>query len=999
MMPTFRYVLTASTFAVSAALLAAPVAAQEIANPAESSDETESATVSEIIVTGSRISRRDYISDSPIVSIGQDSIAATGQVTPDKALAQMPQFAAAQGVQQVGDAQASTGFSGGQAYADLRGLGVNRALILLDGRRLQSSNPDGSIDLNTIPLALLQNVEVITGGASAVYGSDAIAGVVNFKFNNNFSGLQVGVQKGGSFRGDAGNSRFDVTVGGHFADDRGHAVLSMEYAQRDPVFGAARKFFEFGRPLAVLQTGAVVVGNNQPQISAVNAALAARGLGPLPGGPNYTGNIGVNPDQTIFTTGYGPSAPVGYSGPGLPLVRTQGANLQTLLFPSFLIQVPLDKQSVFSRVRYDLSDDLTVYGQGMFTHYLAKDTSSPSNAAGGAHQVSVPITNPFIPQALRNILASRPNPNANFLFWKQTSELGPRRQEFEYNVFQFLGGLRGNLPIKDWTFDAYGSYGRTSFINRMDGGGSDAAMRALVQGTANAPGCTGYGNYNPFGVNVISDACREFLGRSLTNSLTISQRDLEASIQGSLFDLPAGALKFSAGVDNRSTNFAYRPDSTLTTGDIFGFGIVNGTGGKQSVTEVYGELLVPLLEGKPFFEQLNLNLGYRYSDYDRAGGVSTYKATAEWQVVKGLRFRGGIERAIRAASVGELFAPRSEGNFQIGAPSSPTQHLLTGDPCDSNSAYFLGSNSAQVKALCLAQGVPASVLGTPFAEVSSTAPGQTGGNPNLTPETADTFSVGAILQPKFGGIFNNLNFAVDYYQIDIKNAVGTISISDVLSRCFNADGVSNPSYGIQNRYCDLITRNTSTGELTLIKGLLLNLAQYKTAGIDFQFDWRIDLADVGISNGASSISFSSTVSYVPTFKVASFAGSNFVNYAGTIGNASVSTQISHPKWKAVTNLGYNNGPVNFGITWRYIGAMKDQTAATNPTTAVPGVPAYSYFDLQTGFKINKKFEISGGIRNLFDKEPPVVGGVLGFTDASSYDIIGRSFYIGAKVKF
>src|SRR5258706_9439183 len=281
--------------AVSAALAESPT-------PAAESPE-KPANIEAIVVTGSRISRRDYQSDSPIVTIDESTLAAAGQPTLDRAIGEMPQFAAAQGMSEVGDVQGSTGFAGGQAYGDLRGLGPNRALVLMDGRRMMPSNPNGSVDLNTIPMSMIENVEVITGGASSTYGSDAIAGVLNFKLRQHFSGAEVSYQHGETTHGDGAPEHASALLGGNFADDRGNAVLAIEHSERGVVHGADRPFFANIRQLARPPEGILPAGTfgTSPTIGAVNGVLAGYpGTTPIAGSGAYNGSLGVNNDGTTF---------------------------------------------------------------------------------------------------------------------------------------------------------------------------------------------------------------------------------------------------------------------------------------------------------------------------------------------------------------------------------------------------------------------------------------------------------------------------------------------------------------------------------------------------------------------------------------------------------------------------------------------------------------------------------------------------------------------------
>src|ERR1700730_3675612 len=302
---------------VSAALAEGPSPATD---PAPATDSPEKATSFEpIVVTGSRIARRDYQSDSPIATIDESALAAAGQPTLDRAIGELPQFSAAQGMSEVGDVQGATGFAGGQSYGDLRGLGPNRALVLMDGRRPMPSNPNGSIDLNTIPMSMIENVEVITGGASSTYGSDAIAGVLNFKLRNNFSGAELSVTHGETTHGDGATEHASGLFGGNFADGHGHSVLAFEYSERGAVHGADRPFFANIRQLARPPEGIIPAGTfgAPPTIAAVNAVLAGySGTTPIAGTSLYNGAIGVNTDGTIFTDLAGTNCVQNYRGLG-----------------------------------------------------------------------------------------------------------------------------------------------------------------------------------------------------------------------------------------------------------------------------------------------------------------------------------------------------------------------------------------------------------------------------------------------------------------------------------------------------------------------------------------------------------------------------------------------------------------------------------------------------------------------------------------------------------
>jgi iron complex outermembrane receptor protein len=963
----------------------------------------------EIVVTGSRITRRDYESDSPVVTIGQSALAAAGAPTLDRAIGEMPQFAAAQGTNEVGDVQGATGFAGGQSYGDLRGLGPNRALVLLDGRRLMPSNPNGSIDLNTIPMAMIENVEVITGGASAAYGSDAIAGVMNFKLRQHFSGVELNYTHGATTHGDGATDHASALFGGNFADNHGNAVVAFEYSERNVVHGADRPFFQNIRQLARPPEGIIPAGlfGSAPTVAAVNSVLAGYpGTTPIAGTGAYNGAIGVNTDGTIFTDLAAPNCVQNYRGLG-----PKGINIsknctqaEIALGQYFALQVPLTKYNLFARSTYNVTDHISAYGQFSFMESSSRDETAGGSTGPGKY-FYVPLNNPFVlgNPGLQTILASRPadpnNPAAltqPLALTKLLSMSGNRIQTFKYDVYQALAGVKGDIPGTDLSWDVYASFGRNLFTNPQQNDTSKAAIASILNGTANYTGaagnCIGYA-WNPFGAQPLSAGCREYAVRENQNTNTMTQKNVEATLQGKIIPLPAGDLRFAFGADYRGSSFDYVPDHGLVTADTPSYDTAIPTAGTQNVREVFAELLVPVLKDKPFVDSLSLDLGFRHSSYDLFGGVNTWKADLNWKPIRTVSIRGGYQRAIRAPSLGELFAPTITGNLNIGSPPN------AGDPCAVGSSFRSGPTAAQVAALCQAQGIPAALYPN-FTYGVDSVHGTSGGNPALTPEQAGTFSVGTVWNPQFDNdLMHVFLLSVDYYNIKITNAVGSLALTDILPRCFNSDGISNPTYSTSNIYCQQIKRDSNTGDIVLAREGLLNLASYKTDGIDTEVDWSFGLGAVGLSDRAGKITVNSLVSYVHSFDVAALPGSPVLDYAGSIGNAQVSPEISHPHWKANTGLGYAIGPVSATLHWRYIAAMKHQDQVVDPTATTPGVPAYSYFDFDAHWSALEHLDLTVGMTNLFDKSPPFVSGQPLTTDTATYDIIGRTYYVGFKAKF
>jgi iron complex outermembrane receptor protein len=655
---------------VSAALADPPPAAADAPDKA--------ANIEAIVVTGSRISRRDFQSDSPIVTIDQSTLAAAGQPTLDRAIGEMPQFSAAQGMSEVGDVQGSTGFAGGQAYGDLRGLGPNRALVLMDGRRMMQSNPNGTVDLNTIPMSMIENVEVITGGASATYGSDAIAGVLNFKLRDHFSGAEVSVQHGATTHGDGATEHVSALLGGNFADDRGNMVLAFEYSERDVVHGADRPFFANIRQLARPPEGILPGGTfgTAPTIGAVNSVLAGYpGTTPIAGSGAYNGSLGVNTDGTMFTDLAAPNCVQNYRGLGQKGVNIGAgcSQVQVALGQFFALQVPLTKYNVFARSTYKISDSVSAYTQFSFMESTARDETA-GGSTGPGKELFIPLNNPYVVNnpGLQTILNSRPadpaNPNAltqPLVLTKLLSMSGDRIQSYKYDVYQAVAGLKGDIPIPgtDLTWDVYGSYGSTLFNNLQQNDSSKAALTAILNGTANYQGsggsCVGYA-WNPLGSNPLTPGCRGYVTRENSNVNTITQKNVEGTLQGKIVTLPAGDLRFAVGADYRGSSFDYHPDAGLINNDSFSYDTTVATSGTQNVREVFAELLVPVLKDLPLIEELSLDLGARRSDYDGFGGVNTWKADLNWKPVSQLgralcthghwkpeyRFRTGRRRSV-----------------------------------------------------------------------------------------------------------------------------------------------------------------------------------------------------------------------------------------------------------------------------------------------------------------------------------------------------------------
>lgn len=971
------------------ALTALPAAAQDQEPTATQSPEA-AVEIDTVVVTGSRIARQDYSANSPIVTVTQEDFRATGSVNIESLINDLPQFTA------LGNAASNSPNLAGQANVQLRGLGATRTLVLLNGRRIVPSNASSVVDLNLLPTPLISSIETITGGASSTYGSDAVGGVLNFLLNQNFEGVQLDLQYGASARGDAGAEAVSLTIGGDIAEGRGSAVVSATYSNRASVLNADRPFSLISGFAGTSPLGSTVFdATNLPTAAAVNAAVpgAARG-----------DTFGFNNNGTLFTyqraRDYISPGGVDYEGFRTPGPLQQTDFTYTTGDRNYMI-IPQTRYNVYAAADYEITPAAELYADFMFSQYESGNQLAPNPATGPTTGFRIPSTNPFIPAELRGVLNSRPNPAGNFRLDKRFNELGPRRQTENYNVYQITTGLRGDLAgVRDWTYDAYVSYGRVDNGTVYTGYLSRSALQRLLDAPdGGASICAG--GFNPFGANPLSDACIAYVGRVAKNTTTNDQRVAELNLQGSVFTLPAGEVRAAVGAAYREQNYNFIPDnlllSTFTLNGVVGPELAGNSGqplaGSDQVSELYGEILIPLLSDLPFVRNLETNLGYRASEYETIGRVSSYKADLSWEVVTGLRFRGGVQRAVRAPSIGELFAAQNLSFPSIGVPVSSTGvRQFSGDPCDIRGAYRApGAPDANaVRALCLAQNVPGQVIDS-FTFSNSQVSGVTGGNPLLEEETAESFTVGVTWQSQFASPWlSRLSASIDYYDIAIEQVVGTVSTTEQLRRCYNQNGTSNPTYDPNNVFCRLFSRDPNSGQITSTFETNANLGTLQTQGIDFQVDWNLDLGDIGAPDWGA-LAFNITGTKLQEWQRQDIPGGPFTDRKGTVSN---SFGLTLPEWKFLSTLNWIQDPWNVGVRWRYQGSVEN----FNNRSQV--IDAIHYVDLNAAFRVNETVSLRAGVNNLTDEQPPVYSpAIAANTDPSTYDLIGRRYYVGLTARF
>jgi len=959
--------------ALTLGAFAVPAWAQDQAPTSpEAGDE---ASVNEIIVTGSLIARPNNVAVSPIVTVSDELVQQSGQINLEDSLNQLPGFTPS------GNAATGGQGAGGRATLNLRGLGSNRNLVLLDGRRLPLSDISGNVDINILPESIIGSVDVITGGASAIYGSDAMSGVVNFKTDRYFDGVRGDIQMGDSFRGDYNKFNASLALGTKFGDDRGRLMVAFNYGHRDPLSGAKRSFFANKVPSSYIGTGTFVPDAlNLPNQAALNALFLGYGFaGPI----NPTINLGFNNDGTLFTQ----TGAINYKGPTTGAYAVVGGNVRMPVGPQLQILNEFERKSAFMKGEYDLTDAMTAYGQFLFVDSTVT-TESGGSLTQFAPFTTIPVTNPFIPADLSALLATRPNSTAPFRWSARYIGLPDKAWDENYKVQQYIGGLKGTIT-GSWKFDAYVAYDESIHNQSM----FNAVLKNRVQTLLNAPdggASTCAGGFNPFGIanaSQLSQACQDYITTTINSREKLTQTQVQVQINGSLFELPAGPVQLALLGNYRRNTYRFDPSPDLVSNNVEAVVGSAAARGKISVKEFAAQIDVPILSDTPFFKELAVGAAFRYSDYKPSGSVESYEFDGRWRPVDSLLIRGSYQRAVRAPNIGELFSPVTGTQLAIGTPP-----VAIGDPCDIRSTARTGANGAQVRGLCLDQGIPLAAIDA-YQFATTATGGNIQGNSTLTPEKANTYNIGFVYNPKWSSPWlSGFSLSVDYYNIKIRNVISTINGLTVLAKCYNLDG-SNPSYSNGNEFCQLIDRDP-TGQLVGIAQPYLNLGALDTDGIDVQIGWSLKLADAGISNGSGRIYASSAIGWLNHYKIRTLSGTAAQDFAGT---SALGRPL--PKWKALTTVGYSSDVFGIGMRWRYQGKMRDISSVTTPAAEQVGVKAYNLFDLFSTVDITENVQLRGGITNLFDKGIPFVANSQTGADPGVYDVVGRSFYVGAKFNF
>ena len=997
--------LLASSMICGMAFLGLSATAASAAAAADSNGE-----VSEIVVTGTRIPSPNLTSIAPITTVGNADIKAQGVTRIEDITNSLPQVFAGQG-------SSITNGSNGTATVNLRDLGAARTLVLIDGRRSQPT----PADLNFIPSALVERVDVLTGGASATYGADAISGVVNFVMLKNFEGVRLDAQYSG-YQHDNNNSTgqkalntaiktailpfqfttpgntFDgegsevsLIIGVNAPDGKGNVTAYATYRQNNPILEADRDFSK-----------------------CTFASTVAGGFTCSGSGTAYPARVGsFLVDPTTFNT-------------FRPRVATDVFNFG----PANFFVRPDERYNLGAFAHYEIAPWATAYMDTMFMD----DNSTAQIAAGGifAGTFSVDCANPLLTAQEKGLLVPNgagalgggtcaTNPAGIFTGTIARrlldSEQTGRLTQFRHNDYRIVVGLKGDLG-KNWAYDGYMQYGSVQVQNRQSGNFDTTRINQslnAVTGPNGTPICNPTGNPDPgcvpiniFSSQLINKDAINFLSINSFNNTNTTERVVSLAFTGKLADYGLKSPYASEGV-GVAFGAEYRREHLDNGADFLSVnGLVNGNGGAAAPTngsfdvyELFGEARVPLISDMPFAKDVSLELGYRFSDYSSVGDTNTYKVAGEWEVIDGLRFRAGYNRAVRAPNITELFQTQTVG---LDGNQDPCAGLASNAAANAakiaNCATIFHLTTAQVLAI---EANPANQYN-----------GQTGGNPNLKPEISDTYTAGVVWQPKF---IPGLSLSADYFDIKVESFIAGIGANLILTSCINS---GNPTF------CNLVHRDAN-GSLFLsnqgfVQDTTLNTGSLKTTGVDVNASYRSDLSALGLGD-YGSVSANMNGTYLDTLITQPLPGGPSYDCAGLYGLVCTagSSTAPAPRWRHKLALTWNTPwsygdwfkSLSFRGQWRYfskvtLDAFDSNPQLNNPANQLPNertLASQNYIDLNANFTIHNNLNFRVGVNNVFDKDPPLVGTNCaatfcnGNTYPQVYDALGRFLYVGLTADF
>ena len=914
----------------------------------------------QIEITGSRIYRPNLTSATPVVSVTSQSMSDLGIENFADLATQLPQFAPA-----FGESRTQSTFSGvaasGLNRANLRNLGSGRSLVLINGRRVPGgSSTSTAVDFNSITTANVERVEIITGGASAVYGADAVAGVVNIITRRNVEGIEFSASYGLTERGDNKNPSFSILMGGKFGN-KGRGLVTIQADNQGQVSCADRELcsedFAWNTP---------AVQNRSPSARS-GIGLAGRFI---IDGKNYTRRDGSFTDSAGKLIEF--SVPIdGYN-------RNGNRDLA----------IPTKRFLVSADAEYELTKGINAFGEINFAQatisskFEGHPFQSSSDRFGGANGLSptIPSTNPFIPAPLRAVLPASQTEIQWLQRFSGDTVGGFRGAKNERDTARTVFGLKGDMDSlagfgSDWRWEASHVYGRTR-VNlgtqglvglgqlyyglRVEPDPALPGQFRCIDAVARSQGCV---PINPFAQ--YTPAMSSYMTLSSTSVGESALNSSLVNLSGAVAQLPAGSLRVSVGAERRTFSGNLDHDTVINRGLATGNQLADVDYVKTKTSEYYGEVVVPILSNLAFAKSLNFEGAYRKSTSGSQSN-NTWKYGGDWEPVSGLRFRAMKARAVRQPVPGEL----SGGGETAG---------VVNDPCISWGV----STNADIRAKCAAAGIPNNY--DPILLIRQGVRGFEGGNPNLRPEVATTSTYGFVFQPAF---LKGLTLSVDRFDIKIDDVISTVGRQLAADSCYTNG---------------LFCANVRRGATPLLPGanyVLLavddrndNLAQLGTSGYDVESRYSFKLA-----GGDMDLSLGATI-YDKAFKTP-LPGQAPVDLLGQAGGST--SDQGYIKLTGVGNIGYRIGGLRTNWNMRYIGSADMST--TSASRGFPRIPAAVYHNLRVGYDLTKSIEVSFGITNLFDKSPPLFASGTSGTQALDtvpgyYDIFGRSYFAGVKAKF
>ena len=916
-----------------------------------------------VVVTGSRLVRTGAQTPSPTTIIGAEAIGLAGDVQAVDLLNELPAIRATQTTGNVNTSDRAQ--EAGTSLLNLRGLGIDRTLVLVNGRRHVGSRAgSAAVDVNTIPIGLIERFEVVTGGASAVYGADAVSGVVNIITKSDFEGFSANAQFGLADVGDGERFQIDALAGKNFAQGRGNIYGNISYRESSQARASNRDYASRNSRFAPnpADTGSgdgiadQILFDNTGFIGTPAAGQAVGPNGELfveEGGPfTFDANGNITPQEQGLLV--------------LPFLSQGGDFVDLSGFD--LVSVPTQALTFAGGARYELSENIEWFGDIKYTRAKAETSGQPTfnlgfDASGsGIPGAFLSAENPFVPQALRTILDD--SGLDGFFVGRTNVDQGGRQSESERDTLQLYTGFKGNIT-DSINFSAHYQYGKTDnttrFINERIN--SRFLQQIDVISGPNGPVCRDPSNgcvpLNILGANAATAEAIAFSHVDFDTTSELTQEVFNAYISGATgVEFYNEPVNFVLGAEYREESSQSIEGAFRNTGALFATAPIDDLSGSFDVLEFFGELSIPLYRGGPGAREINLEGAVRYADYSTIGDATTWKVGADWVIVDGLRVRGSVSQAVRAPNIGELFASVSQSNQFIS------------DPCD---ADFINNGSAFRAANCAALGLSADFQSNSEAFTRAVF---SGGNTGLDAETADTYTVGVVYQPSF---IEGLSLIVDYWNISIDDAINSFPAQAVANGCVDASTINNP-------LCSAIVRDTGSGNITSVSSQLINIASFEASGIDFEVGYAFDLpSDYG------AIDLGLTGTYLDKLDFIAQDGEAPDREAGELGNPELQFNLRGT---------YRKGNFAFTLEERFFSDTDFDLGEPAQARSPNSTGTVFYTDIQASYRLAEKWNAYVGVNNLFDKEPPALALVPETRafgdDAIIYDQLGRYVYFGVR---